>query len=663
MPERDTILRAARALGRSLGLIAAFLCGCRSKTEEPAPAPPDAHAPTVEAADVSRTPALPGKFRRVIWIGLDGADWDYMTALTAAGKLPNWSKLTREGYGAKLESFVPLLSPIVWTTQETGVGPEVHRVLDFQELDSKSGLLVPVSEASRKVPAVWNVASSRGRKVGVVGFWATHPAEKINGFFLSDRIDPSAASPVSSGVGYPEALDETVRRVAAREGKISAEDLRPYVAVSDSEVLALPVTPSFADPVSALSALLTTTRITHRLSRELYDSERPDFLAVYFKGTDEVGHLFAPYAPPRLACTDPALYERFHRVPETYFAMIDAILGQWMRRALEDGAVLLITSDHGFRWGTDRPCGLASSEEATAAASHRMDGVLLAWGDGVRPAPPNARASAFDVAPTLLALMELPADREMRGSVVPIFPGLSGHKEPGVLAKVSVETVASAAVDREQAAEYTKKLVALGYISAKESAEQKTAPRTSAGLTKGAWNNLGIYRRFSLHDDRGAREDWEESLKLDPGYRSPLFNIATLERDRGHFEEAARWLLRAIAAGQPEPEGTVERWAGEFERRGGAGLVLLRAAHAAYPQSEPYARNYALLLSRKKRCREAYEVIAPLESSNQAETLNVAGVVEACLDRPDRVRTLFTRSLELDPNQPRVREALASLPR
>jgi Flp pilus assembly protein TadD len=399
------------------------------------------------------------------------------------------------------------------------------------------------------------------------------------------------------------------------------------------------------------------------LSRELYDSERPDFLAVYFKGTDVVGHLFAPYAPPRLACTDAVGYERLHRVPETYFGMIDAILGQWMRRAREDGAILLITSDHGFRWGADRPCGRASTEEATAAAWHRMDGVLLAWGVGVRPAPPNARASAFDVAPTLLAMMELPADREMRGSVVPILRGLSLERQPGVFAKIAVETVASAGVDGEQAAEYTKKLVALGYISPREAEAQKTASRTSAGLTKGAWNNLGIYRRFSLRDDSGARAAWEEALKLDPGYHSPLFNIATLERDRGHFEESARWLLRALAAGQPEPEATVERWAGEFERRGGAGLALLRAAHGAYPHNESYARNYALLLSRAKRCREAHDVIAPLESSSQPETLNIAGVVEACLDRPDRVRALFLRSLELDPNQPRVREALAALPR
>jgi predicted AlkP superfamily phosphohydrolase/phosphomutase len=637
------------------------LPGCRNETAEPTST--SARAQPVEAADVVRSPAPPAKFRRVIWIGLDGADWDYLSALSSAGRIPNWTKLAREGYGAKLESFVPLLSPIVWTTQATGVGPDVHRVLDFQEVDPKTGLLVPVSEASRKVPAVWNIASSRGRRVGVVGFWATHPAEKVDGFFLSDRIDPNLATATSSGVGYPEALDETVRRVVAREKKISVEDLAPYVAVSESEIRALPATSSFEDPVSALSALLTTTRVTQRLSRELYDSERPDFLAVYFKGTDEVGHLFAPYAPPRLACTDEVSYERFHRVPETYFGMIDAILGQWMRRAREDGAILVITSDHGFRWGADRLCGRASTDEANAAAWHRIDGVLLAWGEGVRPAPPNARASAFDVAPTLLALMGLPGDEQMRGAAAPIVPGLSTQKQPAVFAKIAVETVAAVGVDREEAAEYTRKLVALGYISARESSEQKVAPRTSAGLTKGAWNNLGIYRRFSLRDDRGARTAWEESLKLDPGYHSPLFNIATLERDRGHFEESARWLLRALAAGQPEPEPTVERWAGEFERRGGAGLVLLRAAHAAYPQSESYARNYALLLSRKNRCREAHDVIESHETSNQPETLNVAGIVEACLDRPDKVEALLRRSLELDPNQPRVREALAALPR
>jgi tetratricopeptide (TPR) repeat protein len=100
-----------------------------------------------------------------------------------------------------------------------------------------------------------------------------------------------------------------------------------------------------------------------------------------------------------------------------------------------------------------------------------------------------------------------------------------------------------------------------------------------------------------------------------------------------------------------------------FQRsRPQAALDLLRRAHEAYPASEAYARNYALLLSRTNQCREAFEVVAPLEDSNRAENLNAAAVIEACLDRPDRVRNLLRRSLAINPNQPRVREAISALP-
>src|SRR5947207_3051667 len=82
-------------------------------------------------------------------------------------------------------SFFPLISPILWTSAATGTPPDLHRVLDFQEVDPKTGGKVPISGNSRAVPAVWNLVSSAGRTVGVVGWWATHPAEEVNGFFVS----------------------------------------------------------------------------------------------------------------------------------------------------------------------------------------------------------------------------------------------------------------------------------------------------------------------------------------------------------------------------------------------------------------------------------------------------------------------------------------------
>jgi predicted AlkP superfamily phosphohydrolase/phosphomutase len=598
----------------------------------------------------------------VIWCGLDGADWEYLDSLAAQGKMPNWKRLSSEGFGARLESFLPILSPLIWTTQETGVGPDIHRVLDFQEVDPKTHLLVPISEASRKVPAVWNIASHEGRKVGVVGFWATYPAEKINGFFLADRLDPS--KPAARGVGYPEPLDETLKRVAARDGLVTASDLaRYFVDAPGPGFAAGSVAGSFDDPVSSLSDVVATTRVTQRLARELYDRELPDLMALYFEGTDEIGHLFGPYAPPRLACVPEEMFARLERVPETYFAMVDGILGQWMRRAQEDHAILVITSDHGFRWGSDRPCDRGSTEGATAANWHRSPGVFLAWGAGVSPALPMRVISQFDVAPTVLALLGLPSDTRMRGAVIPVVKGLASRERKDLFAQISVQNVAAQTLDEKEASEYARKLAALGYIGGSPKEMSVAGSAASAGLTKGAWNNLGVYLRFSVHDDRGARAAWEEALKLDPGYHSPLFNIARLEKDRGNYAEASRWLLRAVAAGQPNAERTVERWAGELQRsKPDAALELLRQAHSAYPGSEVYARDYALLLARAHRCREAADVVVPLENSSQIESLNAAAVVQSCLDRPDRVRELFMRSLAINPNQPAIREALAALP-
>src|ERR1700682_6708170 len=105
--------------------------------------------------------------------------------------MPNWKRLAGEGWTARLRSFIPILSPILWTTAATGVSPDVHRVLDFQETDPKTGAKVPISGLSRAVPAIWNVASAAGKKVGVVGWWAAHPPGGGHGFLVTDHASPS----------------------------------------------------------------------------------------------------------------------------------------------------------------------------------------------------------------------------------------------------------------------------------------------------------------------------------------------------------------------------------------------------------------------------------------------------------------------------------------
>ena len=48
---------------------------------------------------------------RLLIIGVDGAEWDEMLPLMAAGELPNFTALARDGYAAHLTTFAPALSP------------------------------------------------------------------------------------------------------------------------------------------------------------------------------------------------------------------------------------------------------------------------------------------------------------------------------------------------------------------------------------------------------------------------------------------------------------------------------------------------------------------------------------------------------------------------
>jgi predicted AlkP superfamily pyrophosphatase or phosphodiesterase len=124
---------------------------------------------------------------RVIVLGLDGVDPDVVELLISEGQLPNFAKLREAGAHARLLSSEPLLSPILWTTIATGKTPDQHGITNFVAVNEKTGQQLPVTSQMRRVKALWNVVSDLGRKVAVVGWWATWPAETVNGTIVSDH--------------------------------------------------------------------------------------------------------------------------------------------------------------------------------------------------------------------------------------------------------------------------------------------------------------------------------------------------------------------------------------------------------------------------------------------------------------------------------------------
>ncbi len=350
--------------------------------------------------------------------------------------------------------------------------------------------------------------------------------------------------------------------------------------------------------IVALSRILSATRVYQAAARDLYDRNLPDLMMLYIEGTDEIGHVFAPDTPPRLSCVSEDDFRRYQNAVAVYYGVVDRMLGQWMRRAEEDHATLVVQSDHGFKWGEDRSCERSSLNWSTAAYWHRLDGVFAAWGARVRPGKESgSRPTMFDAAPTVLSLLGLPADRQMTGRpIAAAFRDLPSLAKKDLSAGITVRRVPAEQMSDAEKSEYTKKLLALGYLSGSEARPLAPTGGERPGMTEGAWNNLGLYERETLGDLRSAREAFEKALALRPGYHSPMFNLAILYRTQKDNARARDWLFRSFAAGHADPEGTVLGWVNWYEdarqrRRGraaaGARGRRISAERGSCPRARP----------------------------------------------------------------------------
>ena len=269
--------------------------------------------PPCLAACRPRQPAKP--VHPVVLIGIDGGEWQVIRELWSRGELPALRRIAAEGVSASLDTDYAI-SPAIWTTIATGRPPRVHGITDFVAPSPKGD--VPVSSTLRRVPALWNMAATAGRRVAVVSWWASWPAEPIaGGVVVSDR----ALQGLPRGVS-PPAFGERFARL--REAALAGNNRFG------------------GNPVTA-----QRDRVTAEVSRALA-GERYDLLMVYFRGVDVASHLtwryfhpqrFPPLSPEELAA-------QAGEIPRVYAATDEAI-GHIVAAAPE--ANVFVVSDHGFR--------------------------------------------------------------------------------------------------------------------------------------------------------------------------------------------------------------------------------------------------------------------------------------------------------------------------
>ncbi len=373
---------------------------------------------------------------KVLVIGVDAGEWDILGPLLDQKRVPAFAKLRDTGASGKLRSLEPLTkSPIIWASIATGKVPTKHGVSGFfaekAERDPAGARARGDSaspETDRLVTSnmwrarpIWDILGSLGKKVGVVGWWTTWPAQPVNGVLVSDYApyDLTRWPGHDTRRTYPESLDSLVQALRRTPESVSWAELFQFVPPIDTTK----VTARQVELVKNLRWIYAADMTFYRIAMRLYRESHPDFFTVYFRGVDEVSHIYWDIDIPNTGhgiVNDDEYHWMKHIVPN-YYVFTDRLIGDFLREAGPKTDVILC-SDHGFVGG-----GLG-------VMAHKVDGIVFVAGPDARKDANISGATVLDITPTILAFFGLPTAQDMDGR--PIEDALS----PSVLKRVATET-------------------------------------------------------------------------------------------------------------------------------------------------------------------------------------------------------------------------------
>jgi len=151
---------------------------------------------------------------RVIVLGLDGLDPNLADRFMSAGLMPHFAHLRDQGTFSRLGTTCPAISPVAWSSFQTGTNPGRHGIFDFLTPDRRTymatlsstdihpssrrltfgKLAVPLGKPTvrllRKSRPFWSVLGDHGVFSTVLRVPVTFPPEKFHGVMLSAMCVP-----------------------------------------------------------------------------------------------------------------------------------------------------------------------------------------------------------------------------------------------------------------------------------------------------------------------------------------------------------------------------------------------------------------------------------------------------------------------------------------
>lgn len=198
--------------------------------------------------------------RRVVIVGLDGLEPKLTERYMSEGLLPNLAALKEQGSFSRLGTTLPALSPVAWSSFQTGVNPGAHNIFDFLTRDKRFclpqlastetrtlervrsflGVKIKRKESSvvitRKSQPFWKILGAHGVFSNIIRVPISYPPERFNGNILSAMCTPDLKGTQGSFTYYTEERADTAAVTGGDVRRFERVDAAPAGSLLSGEI-------------------------------------------------------------------------------------------------------------------------------------------------------------------------------------------------------------------------------------------------------------------------------------------------------------------------------------------------------------------------------------------------------------------------------------------
>lgn len=246
-------------------------------------------------------------------LSLDGVPFSFIRKLVDDHQLPVFADLMKKGQFQQLNSVIPTVSSVAWSSFMTGEDAAGHNIFGFIDREPDPfNIFIPTADR-RKGETIWEHLDRLDKKSIVINVPVTYPPSPINGMLISGFLatDLDRATYPHSLVSKLDNIDYVI-------------DVDTWIARESRQKFLRELNSVLEKRFEAMFSLL---------------EEDWDYFHCHIMETDRINHFFWR----DMSENHPVYRDAFIK----FYQKIDDYLGKLLQR-LDENTVLMILSDHGF---------------------------------------------------------------------------------------------------------------------------------------------------------------------------------------------------------------------------------------------------------------------------------------------------------------------------